>query len=1001
MVFCQQAFGIDRDVRLDQLYHTAWTAKDGAPANVYAFAQTSDGALWLGTEDGLYRFDGVRFMRFYPSAGPALPVGRINSLTVDPDGSLWVGFNPSSVSRIRDGKAVNYTERDGLPGSVRAIAKDRQGFIWAATNSGLVRLEGSRWTVVGSDWHFPPSSCLSVYVDREGRLWVGTTDKLLFLEDGGRKFQVASDHLHNVQDIAESPDGTLWILEFAGMANFGGSVHTVQLPWQYRKSTWSEIQINSESILFDNHGSLWIGTAGKGLRRIGEPNQLYGQKVGQFSPAAQIFTKKDGLTHNYALKLFEDREGDVWVASPGGIDRFRQTPIVPIALPSRTERPTVARGSEGQMWVSTAAGYLGQVTADKFKESHGDSCWAIANGLGGRVWVNCSDAFLRVTGGRIDAFPEPRTPDGNHIASAIAEDFSGAVWVAFWNGGVFRFDKGKWSQFEKRPEETHEVLAAHTDLAGSVWFGRRDGVVEIEEDGKITRMYDEDTVGAGSVFSIQGEGEAIWIGGRSGLTLWDGNRFRKVLPLGRDDFGTVTGIIATQSNGLWLAAGSELIHIDQMEVDRLKANITHRVAMRAFDALDGLPSAFTTWRQNQRAVEGSDGRLWFATQANVFWLDSKRIPRLVAPSTAILSITAGGHEFSASVPLHLPAHTANLKIEYTAWSLSIPERVRFRYRLEGHDTDWQDAGFSRQALYNDLPPAYYKFHVIAANNDGVWNETGDSFSFTIAPAFYQTLWFKALVVVIVCLALWLIYLLRLAAATEKVRARMTDRLAERERIARDLHDTLLQGFQLLTLVFQAAMTHMPSEDPIRETMGRALDQADNVLIEARNSIRNLRAEEETLQSLSEALTEVANQLQQGETVEFNLDCTGEIRLLNPALREDLFRIGKEALINAHQHSGASKIDVNIDYCHDHLEMIIRDNGIGIAQDVLAGGRKGHWGLSGMRERALDIGGQIAFRTDPHAGTEILVTVPGKLAYRASGTLSRWSYLRAFTFRRFS
>jgi len=325
----------------------------------------------------------------------------------------------------------------------------------------------------------------------------------------------------------------------------------------------------------------------------------------------------------------------------------------------------------------------------------------------------------------------------------------------------------------------------------------------------------------------------------------------------------------------------------------------------------------------------------------------------------------------------------------------LPQRVRFRYRLEGYDTDWKDAGTRRSAFYTNLSPDKYTFRVIACNNDGVWNEKGAAITFTLQPAFFQTTWFNALCAVVLILFIWVLYRLRVQIATERVRVRLSVQLAERERIARELHDTLLQGFQGLVLRFQGVVKQIPRQEPIRQQMEEALDRADEALLEGRNRVRDLRSESANDDELPESLASWAEALEHDSKIEARVSVVGTRQLLHPIVYDEAGQIGREALTNAFRHSRASKIEVEIIYYPESLRLRIRDDGDGIDQALLGEGRSGHWGLSGMRERAQKIGAQINIWSSPEAGTEIDLTIPATAAYQRDLKTSHLTWLKRF------
>jgi len=363
------------------------------------------------------------------------------------------------------------------------------------------------------------------------------------------------------------------------------------------------------------------------------------------------------------------------------------------------------------------------------------------------------------------------------------------------------------------------------------------------------------------------------------------------------------------------------------------------------------------------------------------------------PPVHIEGIIADRKSYSPREGLRLPPLLRDLEIDYTALSFVTPKKMLFRYKLENHDTEWQEAGTRRQVFYTDLPPGRYRFHVIACNNDGVWNETGDALNFSIAPTFYQTAWFRMVLFVLAAGVLWLFYFFRLQRATEQIQERLGARMEERERIARELHDTLLQGFQGLMLRLQAVLKTVPAEEPTHQMIESVLDRADQVLLEGRQSVRDLREEGAGGNELSGALVRCGEELAEGKASLFSLSVVGPPQALAPIVFNEVYRIGREALINAFQHSHAAKIELELTYSDSQLCLRIRDDGAGIDPDILGAGKPGHWGLSGMRERARKIAAQLNIWSKPGAGTEIELTIPAKVAYPQEGKESFWPRMR--------
>jgi signal transduction histidine kinase len=511
-------------------------------------------------------------------------------------------------------------------------------------------------------------------------------------------------------------------------------------------------------------------------------------------------------------------------------------------------------------------------------------------------------------------------------------------------------------------------------------------------DGDRIRIFsDKDGVQPGAITSIQGQAKNIWIGGESGLEVFDGHSFQMVNPSDGSAFGGVSGIIVDSHDGLWFSENRGIIHIRE---DQFKYPNSGKVEFESFGLLDGLTAELRGSLASPSATQTTDGRIWFATTKGLAWIDPRRIVRnAVPPPVLIESVIANGRRYSPSTLLKLPPRIRNLQIAYAATSLTIPERVRFRYKLEGQDKEWRDAETRREAFYTNLDPGSYQFRVIACNNDGVWNEVGSTLHFVVLPAFDQTAWFRIFCMIAVAGCLWLLYLLRLKRATAQVQQRLSARLEERVRIARELHDTLLQGFQGLVLRFDSVMKTIPEDHPARNLMGKVLDRADEVLLEGRERVHDLRQDEISANELPDRLATCGEELRQDYAIRFSLSIIGPQQSLDATVGNEVYRIGQEALINAFQHSKSSKIEVEITYDYSHVRLRVRDDGIGINHDVLLRGRNGHWGLPGMRERTQKIGGQLKIWSQESAGTEIELTVPAAIAYPLYSKKLRWHWVK--------
>jgi signal transduction histidine kinase/ligand-binding sensor domain-containing protein len=982
-VFCvpQPAFSVERTIQ--QYVHTAWGDKEGAPSGILALAQTSDGYLWIGTIDGLYRFDGVSFELYRTGVAYALFSGR--------NGDLWIGGN-GSISVLSDGKEKTYAARDGVPnGKVAGFAADSDGTIWVATNIGLARFEGDRWIQVGQDWNFPGKLATGMCLDRNGTFWVATENTIVFLPRGSRKFQRTGISSGEVWEIVEAPNGKLWLAETTR------SVRPMPLGNNLRPSDKAEIVAGSIGILFDREGSLWVSTIGSGVRRVPHPEELEGHRYEVPSEKVETFTSKEGLTNELVTTILEDREGNIWVGTNNGLDCFRKGKLVPVVSPFPLLQPLLSARDEGRMSIFSDDRMIETEGAGQYRTARIPDLNLYAyRDPKGVVWWSGNGFASRVEDGHIVRIPPKTAKQPFRLFPRLTEDFNGVVWGDVQYEGIFYLKGDVWQRMETPPEIAKlDPSAEFTDWMGRIWFGFDNGGALVTLEKNVLRVVaasGQSPVGK-VITSIQGRGHHVWIGGAK-LVYFDGSSFHEVVPFDGDAF-KVYGIEETSDGSLWLCESRGVVHIPSAEVQKFLSNYSSRVQYDLYDSADGLPGSFRDASARSREVEGTDGRLWFAATKGVAWLDPAMISRNpIPPPVAIRFVDADGKQYRPGRDLALPPRLANLKITYTALSLSIPSRVRFRYKLEGIDPDWQEPGTRREAFYTRLAPGKYRFRVIACNNDGVWNETGASLDFSILPAYYQTGWFRALCGAAFLLLLWVLYQFRLRRLQHQFNIGLEAQVNERTRIARELHDTLLQTFHGLMFQFQAGRNLIPRrpEEAMR-SLDEAIHETEKALAESRDAIKGLRSEPIAKGDLAELLRATSQQLaasgienqdlaKQNPPV-FDLIEEGERRALSAASKNEICRIGFEILRNAYRHSQAQRIEAEIRYDVHMLRLRIRDDGRGIDPTVLKdGGKAGHWGLRGLRERAERIGAKLDFWSEAAAGTEVQLAVPAAVAYES-------------------
>jgi signal transduction histidine kinase/ligand-binding sensor domain-containing protein len=977
------------------LYHTSWGVSEGVPPNITDLAQTADGYLWLGTEGGLYRFDGVRFEHFQPLKGQGLLSEAITALLAQPDGGLWVGYFQGGATLLKDGRLRHFSENDGLgPQVVSMLARDPTGAIWAATALGLKRFEGSHWDHIGSDWNFPGSYAERAYVDRNGTLWVSTGSTIVFLPRGERRFHTSGLQFHDLVAMAHARDGALWT------SGINGTVFPLRLDSSDSVRRGSPIALKSIAIAIDHSGMLWVPTTSDGVWRF-QPPAVTAPSWATTMSAGDRFAHSDGLTANEGIQVLEDSENDVWVATSGGLDRFRPAKMKSVALPPGARGVVISPSDQGGVFVSTGAVAPGilHVNRDKMEPVRGAPAFLSCayRGPDGTLWLGGMNALWKYSKGRFTRVPLPPNMSSFREMQAITEGRDGELWIAARLGDLYRLAGGKWKRFGGVDGLPHATpLVAYTDSLRRIWFGYEQNKIVLLEGDQVRSFGAAQGVKAGNIAAVCEKDGEVWVGGTSGLQRFAEGRFQAVTGAS-GTFEAISGIIQRSNGDLWLNQNSGVLRISRDEIEKFKTNFQHPVQVDTFNTLDGMPGAPSPSSRLPSAVESPDGSLWFTTSSGLVWIDPDdiQVNRLV-PTVVIQSVTADDKTYREPKQLIFPNRLQNLAIRYTALSLSMPERVRFRYMLEGFDNNWQEAGTRREAFYSQLPPANYRFRIVACNNDGIWNLAGSTYEFNVAPAYYQRTWFRALTGIFILLLLSGLYKLRLRSVGHQLQVRYEERLAERTRIARELHDTLLQSFQGLILRFQAVRNMLP-ERPERalSALETAIDRAAKAITEGRDAVQELRNRRSSGMSLVEVLTAMTRELEADHASTIDSYATqvrimveGTPRNVHPTVQANLLSIAREALLNAFRHASANSIELDIDYSRRMLRLRVRDDGVGLDSKLqIEGRRTGHYGLPGMRERARTIGGKFEFWSRIQRGTEVEVTVPGAIAFKSASDSS--------------
>lgn len=1000
------AINPDRDIH--QLAHRSWGERDGYPGVPNAMAQTTDGFLWLGTRSGLFRFDGVHFEQYVARSGDALPKASVTSLLALPDGSLWIGYGYENlgISVLRNGNVKSYGKADGVPLGrwICAIVRDHDGTMWADIGVGLLRFDGTRWEQIGREWNFPENvrrvTAIALFVDSRGTLWASIDHTVLYLKQGSKRFEPTGVVAYFPTSIVEAPDGKMWMADSEtfvraiSMSVSTKAVATAQcemdsqdlVPSGCPRGDSSEIQIASPNILlFDRRGSLWVTTITNGLVLIPYPQLQKNQPISGSSGALQRFTSADGLSADHCDPILEDREGNIWVGTRDGLDQFRETALVPVELPKSNGRTGIAPADGGDIWVSGNDSVIARIRGDATKPS-----WTVVDVYNayrdpsGVTWLRGDKLRQWKDGGFRVVVQGPDGNQGNALGWLVAGDNSGTLWAFATGLGFLTLDHYRWKAWPTPAQVAkQQALEIFCDSTGRVWVSTTSGDIITMDKGNVVD-YPGDSGGLldrASHFAEHAP-QQIWAaGGRNGLLLVDKGRFHSIKPLGLDFSKDVAGIVDAGSEGLWLSTGAGVVHVAKDEVDRALQDSSYRFHWEQFDSNDGLPGKILRSDPFPKTIQGTDGRIWFVAARGVAWIDPKKISKnAIPPPVSITSVSADGSTHVDLADLRLPARANNVQIEYTALSLSVPERVQFRYKLEGIDKQWQNPGTRREAYYSRLPPGRYRFHVIASNNDDIWNDTGATLDFTMPPAWFQTTWFCTLCAAAGLLLLWSLYQIRVRYIARAISARFDERLAERTLIARDLHDTLLQTIQGSKLLADSALKRSADPSQIREALEQLSIWLARATAEGRTALNSLRTSATETNDLAEAFRRATEECRTVNSMETSFSVVGDARVMHPIVRDEVYRVGYEAIRNACVHSQGSKLRVTLTYANE-LSVDVADNGVGLDPLVADRGKEGHFGLQGMRERAARIAARLIVTSSPESGTQVKLVVPGKIIYR--------------------
>jgi ligand-binding sensor domain-containing protein/signal transduction histidine kinase len=953
--------GQSRGERLERPFpegfgHQAWSSENGLPQNsVHQILQTRDGYIWIATEGGVARFNGIQFTIFNQESDPAFTSNDTCCLAEDQSGALWIGTS-DGLLRYTGGTFRRYTTTDGLPSPViQSLTTSDDGFLLVLTSDGLAKYDGHKFIS-------PGISATALGVGFDGKVWLVTPAGIaLYNKQRLQAVSFPSLPREPVEGLGSLADGSLWV-----------RTRDALLLWnQGNLRTWHSGHelpgTRVQSFFADSRGTLWVGTD-QGLVALPSATAIDKTPLG-IQPALGAVS---------ILTAFEDREHNLWVGTDtAGLHILRPQKFRTLPSLSGYTITAITQATDGTMWLGSKGDGLFQYEGGQVRQlSTKDGLLSdiiltlVADG-DGSLWIGTPDGLNHLQSGKISSYTSADGLPDDFIRSLFA-DHDGTLWVGT-RRGLAHLQQGGFTVVSSADGLKSDLIGAMVrSSSNDLWVATLDGLVRIR-DGKLKTFTKADGLSGDVITSLlEDANHMLWVGTKDGgLSRSSGDGFTTVHA--NDLPREVDAIISDARGYVWLTSNRGITRVLAAELVACGDAPECNPHVAAYGSSDGMPTEEMSSSGHPGVWRASDGRIWFATRKGVAIVDPVDLTEdRMPPAVVVERFTVDDIDWrNTGTEITIPPGHVRFVFEYAGLSYLSPSKVRYRYILEGFDKQWTQAGSRRSAYYTNLPPRHYRFRVQAANQDGIWNDRGAEVVFVIKPPFYRTLWFLGLAALLLAGVIFAIYRMRVRS----IRSQFDAVLAERNRIAREIHDTLAQGFVGVSVQLELT-AHLLSQSQVLEAsqqVDRTRDLVREGLADARRSIWDLRAAN-TQATLPVRLTHIVEQ-SSTERLKIDIAIGGTYRALASSLENEVLRIAQEAIANVVRHSVATHAKLDLRYHPSELILTISDNGAGFDATDVTLVTRGHFGLQGMRERASQIGGILKLESSPESGTVVTLCVP--------------------------